>query len=224
MSRTLFIHIPKTGGTSINESGLVTTTSYKGLKPDIKKQMDIDPVGPHSFGPIFSSMVQKHLPFSYLSQEHLNRFNRVFAVVRNPWSRLVSFYNYADIMRETYKGDKKFIESKITWEEYLSRIEKFTMTPNFYWQHPYNNWGSQSDYVSYNKVDFLRQEYLQEDLSKYLGKDVDLPIVKPSLKVDYRTYYTEEQKQKVAEWYRVDINHWGFDFDTPATKNCWALR
>jgi hypothetical protein len=224
MSRPpLFIHIPKTGGTSIQESGLVSTTSYTGLKPELIKLLELD-LGPFSNGLIFGSTQQKHLPYNHLSLEYLNQFDRKFSVVRNPWARLVSWYNFADNISEIYrKYNKPWVQSKITWEEYLNHMETFDMTHNFYWKHPYDNWATQSTWVDTNKVDFLRQEHLQEDLSKYLGKEIELPVSNQSKAVDYRTYYTEEQKQKVAEWFKVDIDYWGFDFDSPATRNIWVL-
>lgn len=226
VNRTLFIHIPKTAGTSLNESGLVITTNYKGLKDNIKKQFDLNPRSPFSVdltldGQRFGQRVQKHIPYSYLSREYLNRYDRVFSIVRNPWARLVSFYNFVDSMSNNFSGTW-YHQPKISWEEYLDRMNFFTMTTNFWWQHPYDHWASQSDYISYKKLDFLRYENLYEDLSNYLEKDIKLPVVNQGKKADYRTYYTDEQAEKVANWFRVDINHWGFEFDSGATKNIWA--
>lgn len=231
MSRPpLLIHIPKTAGTSLNQSGLVIPTSYKGLKDEVKKQIEMDPRNAFTVketefeylsGQDFGQRVQKHLPYSYLSREYLNRFDRVVSVVRNPWSRLVSFYNFADVMGNLF-ANSWYHQPRISWDEYINRLDSFTMTPNFYWRHPYDNWASQSDYVSYKKVDFLRYENITGDLSEYLGKEVELPVVNRYKKADYRTYYTEEQKQKVADWFRVDIDYWGFDFESPATKNYWT--
>ena len=228
MSRPpLFIHIPKTAGTSLNESGVVIPTNYKGLKDGIKKQIEMDPRNAFSVdraftGQSFGQRMQKHLPYSYLSREYLNRYDRVVSVVRNPWSRLVSFYNFVDVIDGKF-SDTWYHQPKISWEEYLSRMESFVMTPNFYWQHPYDHWAAQGDYVSSdNRIDFLRYENLKEDLSEYLNKPVNLPVTNKSREVDYRTYYTEEQKQKVANWFKVDIARWGFTFDSGARKNYWS--
>lgn len=222
MSRPpLFIHIPKTAGTSIGESGLVITPSYKGLKPNIKKQMDMDPRGPYSVNRDFGDRMQKHLPYHYLDREYLARFDRKFSVVRNPWARVVSFYNFTDTWGIKWNPGW-YAQGKISWEEYLDRMDSFVMTPNFWWQHPYDHWAIQSDSVPDNRLDFLRYENLIEDLSNYLDKEIELPFKNKSKDVDYRTYYTEEQKQRVADWFRLDIERWGFDFESGAMKNYWG--
>jgi len=39
---------------------------------------------------------------------------------------------------------------------------------------------------------------------------------------NYKDLYTKETIQIVADWYQKDIEYWGFDFDTSATKNYWG--
>lgn len=221
MRPPLFIHIPKTAGTSIGESGLVITPSYKGLKSNIKKQMEMDPRGPYSVNQDFGDRMQKHLPYHYLDREYLARFDRKFTVVRNPWARLVSFYNFTETLGKNWNGGW-YVQGKISWEEYLDRMDSFVMTPNFWWQHPYDHWAAQGDSVPDNRLDFLRYENLIEDLSNYLGNQIELPFKNKSKDADYRTYYTDEQKQRVANWFRLDIERWGFDFESGATKNYWG--
>ena len=221
MSRTLFIHIPRTGGTSIQQAGIAVNTRNAGLKKDIQKQMEMDPRSPQSVSPHVASMVQKHIPYSFLDREFLNRYDRVFSIVRNPWARLVSLYNHKDSV--PVDGSWQRYRSTISWEDYLNRMDDFIMTPSYYWAHPYDQWGTQSDWVDIRKVNILRYENLQEDLNSYFNKSIDLPLVNQSKVVDYRTYYTDEQIEKVAKWYKLDIAQWGFNFDTGATKNYWSL-
>ena len=38
----------------------------------------------------------------------------------------------------------------------------------------------------------------------------------------YQDIYTSETIQIVADWYKDDIDQWGFDFDTSAQKNYWS--
>lgn len=219
MSRTLFIHIPRTAGTAIYESGIAAGTRNVGLKKDIIKYMEMDPRSPDTIHPRFANIVQKHIPYSYLDRDYTNRFDRVFAVVRNPWARLVSLYNHADSLN--VEGTW-YYNPKISWEDFLNRMDDFVMTPSYYWAHPYNQWGIQLDWINPNKVHILRYENLHEELNSYFGKTVDIPLRNESKKCDYREYYTDEQIQKVARWYKLDIERWGFDFESGATKNYWA--
>jgi hypothetical protein len=38
----------------------------------------------------------------------------------------------------------------------------------------------------------------------------------------YKDLYTDKTIQIIADWYKKDIDHWGYDFDSSATKNYWA--
>jgi len=43
------------------------------------------------------------------------------------------------------------------------------------------------------------------------------------LEGSYKDLYTPETKQIIGDWYKEDIDFFGFDFDTGATKNIWTL-
>ena len=38
----------------------------------------------------------------------------------------------------------------------------------------------------------------------------------------YQDVYTDKTIQIVADWYKADIDMFGYDFDTGAQKNMWA--
>lgn len=224
MSRTLFIHIPKNAGTTIKNNLKVVSVSEKYISKNRLEQMALDPFHYNTLGKSKFYFAQ-HTPYNYLEKDMISSFDRTFAVVRNPWSRLVSLYNYAQ--GETMKGFQGlwYYKDPISWESFLDRMDSFRMTPNYYWKTPYDHWGSQSDWVVDRgkiKVDILRYENLSSDIEKYFGQPYDLPYMNQGKKVDYRTYYTEEQKQKVADWFRTDIAYWGFSFESEATKNYWT--
>jgi hypothetical protein len=40
---------------------------------------------------------------------------------------------------------------------------------------------------------------------------------------DYRTMYTPKTRQMVADAFAKDIEHFGFDFEGPATRNTYTL-
>jgi hypothetical protein len=219
MSKTLFIHIPKTAGTSIAASCPVVQVTEEYLQDKKKKKFDMDP---NSYRTLTATNAfAKHTPYSYLDLEKISNFDRVMTVIRNPWSRLVSFYNFVDLLDMKMSGTW-YNQDKISWVDFLSRMENFKMTNSFYWNHPYDNWGRQSDWID-PSVDVLRYENLQEDVNSYFGKNI--PLLRKNVGLynnDYKDYYTEEQKEKVAEWFKPDIDKWGFSFDSGATKNYWT--
>ena len=45
-----------------------------------------------------------------------------------------------------------------------------------------------------------------------------------SIKEDYKNLYNDRTINIIAEWYKKDIEHWGFDFDTSARRNTWAYK
>ena len=72
------------------------------------------------------------------------------------------------------------------------------------------------------RCDILRLEFIDDELSPYLNLNTPY-IVRENggdYTRNYQDYYNNEQTiQIVADWYEQDIDYWGFDFDTSATKN-----
>ena len=78
-----FIHIPKNAGTSVRP--WVYPMSYKDTKqglPEFIKKIGLD----------------KHLPHSKLKPDSM--FDDQFAIVRNPWARVVSLYHEMARLRD----------------------------------------------------------------------------------------------------------------------------
>lgn len=220
-TRTLFIHIPKSAGTSISASCPSVATSPRYMTDKMLTVESMSVRNPNENSRAF----HKHLPFNYLDRHKIERFDRVFAVVRNPWERLVSLYNHADAIRPRMQKNW-YNQDKISWDDFINRIDTFRINPSYYWNHPYDQWGIQLDWVSIGdkvKCDILRYDHIQSDLNAYFEKNIDLK--KENVGVynkHYIEYYTEEQKQKVADWFRMDIEYWGFSFESGATRNYWT--
>jgi hypothetical protein len=70
----------------------------------------------------------------------------------------------------------------------------------------------------------LRFEKLNQDLCRYFS----IPEMSRARNVTamnegtYRDVYTDKTIQIVADWYKADIDMWGYDFDTGAKKNIWT--
>ena len=217
MSKALFIHIPKSAGTSISSSGICFPVSKIYMTDKFISLEDMS-----SYKPFM--IMHKHIPYNYLDVSKIDQFDRSFAIVRNPWSRLVSLYHYADLISPQVIGTRWF-QPNISFDEFLNRMNTFRMYSTYYWNHPYDQWGSQLDWVTKEnkvRVDILRYENLQEDVNAYFDRNVDIAQRNiGSYKSNYTDYYTKEQREKVAEWFSMDIEKWGFTFESGATKNYW---
>jgi hypothetical protein len=68
-------------------------------------------------------------------------------------------------------------------------------------------------------------EELEDDLSLYLGRSVRLKAANLTRqRYDYRSMYSDHLADLVSEYFRDDIEHFGFSFDGPATRNIVATE
>ena len=141
-----------------------------------------------------------------------------FAVIRNPWARMVSRYvmgiptSNTNDHGTTWNTFEEFLETRYVWTDKQ-------------WYDPIRSWSTQYDYVCDEndivRCDILRLEFIDDELSPYLNLNTPY-IVRENVgdyTRNYQDYYNEQTIQIVADWYEQDIDYWGFDFDTSATKN-----
>ena len=152
--------------------------------------------------------------------KHIELFNKAwkYAIVRNPWDRIISTFFYAK------KKEKQWINEQMTFKQYL-RIpfeDMKKMTPIFngisrlvlhsrpLYDHMANKTGS-CDYLNF----IGRFENLENDFD-IICKKLE---VKGSLKhrnkgnhEHYTKYYDEESRTLVANKYADDIKHFNYSF------------
>ncbi|MCB6178827.1 sulfotransferase domain-containing protein [Rhodobacter sp. Har01] len=147
---------------------------------------------------------------------------RAFAVVRNPWARTVSRWRFGRLAVE--QGNSPAGYCAETFEGFLEERHVWGGRP-FYWHRAIRGWYPQFDYVTDAdgaiRADVLRLEHLDQDLTAYLGT-APPPRRNTSGRFDWRAVYTPQTIQIVADWYAADIDAFGFDFDTAATRNFWV--
>lgn len=196
-----FIHIPKNGGVSVRHS--------------LELQPDVSLSNPYHFRYIdIADDVGRQLQF--------------FSVVRNPWSRTASRYHFGrQSARNWPESDpRRQYLAKATFADYVKdqRILPIPEHPNKPWMGPLSSWLNQLEWLRDESgrvvTDCLRLENLASDLSEYLGRAIVL-IDKnvTQSRYDYRSMYNDELTAIVAETFHDDIEHFGFSFDSPATKN-----
>ena len=206
--QVLFVHVPKTGGVSVEETVKAACSDARKARPALGRHASL-------------RKILKHEPqvIDYWS----------FGFVRNPWARMVSWYSMIsawdrrhgpasgkpqdvrhDSMRDgnvmwraaaAYSGFDEFV---LRGTEELPRVG----TPQIaYLRAPKLD----------REVDFVgRTENFAEDLQKVqiqLGLTPSVPPHKnKSRHGTYHDYFTEETRNRVAEVYAEDIELFGYTY------------
>jgi Sulfotransferase family len=134
------------------------------------------------------------------------------AVVRNPWSRVVSAWAYEKknpLKRFHQRGPLK--PELPSFDDFVRNLNKYSLIERawFTWATPQKEWIPNG--VTY----LLRFETLEEDFKKIqnlFGCSAPLKLVNTSDHEDYRTYYTPETQAIVADIFKDDIELFGYEF------------
>jgi hypothetical protein len=142
-----------------------------------------------------------------------------FAFVRNPWDRLVSVWAHLKGYRLKQKRQRPS-------NEYLERFQTFAYNVamgnyvNPVWKLVTDDWSQANPQVEWLKwgVDFVgRFENFDEDwvsLCTVLGIP---PVIlgkenNSSRETGYKQYYDDELRDLVGDYYKADIERWGYEF------------
>jgi hypothetical protein len=129
-----------------------------------------------------------------------------FAFVRNPWDRLVSRYAY--LLHNEKHPRHEFVQKMKGFDDYVA----WEIRRGKFFQHTYVT-GSDGKLI----VDFIgHYEKLREDFATVcsrLGVSADLPRANASSHRDYRTYYSDATRELVGNYFKHDIELFGYDFD-----------
>jgi hypothetical protein len=190
---SIFVHIPRTGGTSIS------TALRKYSDQEVKvlpEGLMIVPGGKHKNSTELAKTI-----------DNFDKYFK-FCFVRNPWDRFVSFYTWY----RTSNDFKKLNEVRhkmyrnMNFEEFIIHITKRAKL--------------QSDFILDKKdniiVDFIgRYEDLNDDFSKLcsmLNIEEKLPVMNSSKHKNYKKYYNKKTKDMVYKAVKKDIELFGYKF------------
>ena len=192
--KCIFIHIPKTAGTSI----LHQINNGQRIPRNHATWKEYQKRSPHFF-----------------------RYYFKFAFVRNPWDRAVSIYSYISQKEEakTTLGEVPlrdiFLNEIDSFEEYVMKF----LNKDIIYTHALlmPQWLFIMDEMDIMQVDFLgKYEKLDVDyelIKNMIGlKAPKLEKINTSYRKNYRDYYSEASKQKIAELYSKDIKLFGYSY------------
>ena len=217
--RFIFIHVIKTGGTSIREAlapharwpGGAAKSAWTRLRRRLDRTRLVPRLGLTAPEPL--AVLQAHATAAdvraALPEETFNRYFK-FAFVRNPWDWLVSWYHYLGQSPShpeyaVVSGMKDF-EGYLAWRVgHAFQLQKHMVA------------GPEGQLL----VDFVgRFEKLEEDFGKVcatVGVRADLAHHNQSRHRDYRFYYTNRTRELVETFWAEDIEFFGYQFDPPAS-------
>ena len=209
----IFIHIPKTGGTSMAlalESRAMKDDVMLGDTPKARRRRgrvkDVASAGrlwKHSTLADIDGLATPKQITSYFT----------FTLVRNPWDRVVSYYHWL--------RDQSFDHPAVR----LAQSHEFSAFIN----HQHTRLSLSSAPYAFYVTDlrgrercnaFIRLEHFQEDaepLWEHLGFRLELGHENRSNRSSYRRYYSDQDAELIRQVCAQDITRFGYKFD--ATSN-----
>ncbi|HWA10959.1 MAG TPA: sulfotransferase family 2 domain-containing protein [Opitutaceae bacterium] len=213
--RCIFVHIPKTAGNSVNRAFGVSWENHKDLRR-------------------YAAEIPAETFAAYAK----------FAIVRNPWDRIFSDYNYQR-KKSRPRSSKLFLfEESGRRRNFRTWLEQALADPHRYAPETWggevsdglHRWSPQVDWIRVNgriAVDrVLRLEHLQEDYDRARQAlrlpPLRLPHRNRRLHWHYSWYYDDAARDLVADYYAEDIATFGYQFDSrvehlwPVLQTCLA--
>ena len=202
-----FVHIPKTSGTSIR--------IWLRQHAETRNDASVLEIGYHS------TLPEMQLPAGYTS----------VAVVRNPWDRMVSFYEFSKFCKEQnfeqgggaiLQGvpheDMEFNE----WMKYVhqyyyttprhAEFLKYKIERQPFWFTPLT---PQTVWLPQDPTITIRFESLgvgYQKLHEIMKTSVKIPWIYKTIRKPYQEYYNDNSKKIVEKYFALDIERWNYSF------------
>lgn len=211
--KTIFVHIPKTAGTSVEAVlGMHGDKKDIGVVPYFNQQLDHE----HLYGGPLQHMTAQGIRATLNNESAFQSYFK-FTIVRNPWDRLVSALAWtgqkwargeelsaADFERQVAAAHALFVEA-------MSAGRPTKLPPFLYPQCLYVLDPDQRMLVDY----IARYENLTADwpvICARLGVELELPRRMKSHHRHYRDYYSAQTRDLVAEMYAPDLGLFHYEF------------
>ena len=192
--KCIFVHIPKNAGQSIEHVFLdLLDLTWETRAPLLLRNNDKTELGPPRLAHL---KAKEYVPCKYLTHEQFDSYFK-FAIVRNPWDRLVSFYKYFGY---TLRMDFKTFVIK----EFRENV----------WTRKYWFVAPQTEFVCDDEgkiiVNYIgRFEKLQNDFD-YVCEALNLPKIEvPRVNVSKKTHQegSKERAKKAFQRFKQVFRH-----------------
>lgn len=180
----IFIHINKTAGTSIGKAIGLPVKDHLTAKEVIAR------IGKDKWDTAYK-----------------------FTLVRNPWDKVVSHYEY-----RRKKNKTEIASRNISFSDWVKMTYGENKDP-FYYNNP-RSFQAQVEWLKDDKgkisIDFIGKfESINEDFNQIktvIGLDAELPHLNASRRTGYQSYYDDETRDIVASWFHEDIEVFEYRF------------
>ena len=221
--KCIFLHIPKNAGTSI-ESIISEGENTANLFPDHRTILDLEPFSVKKILHIYETKQQfstlRRLKY-FLQKDKLGNYYRTtnkekydnyfkFTIVRNPWSRVYSWYR--NVMKSIDHLNKYKVPQDCSFHDFImNHLEtQPALRPQFYWIQ---------DSDGNISIDFIgRFETLEADFNKVaeiinLGNN-SLPKMRFTGKsLSYLNAYNSTSKDIIWRKYKKEIEYFNYEFE-----------
>ena len=211
--RFLFVHIAKTGGTSVR-------AALEGLRwrDPWYYPMFICSRLSHLSGHRLATKLPRHAKIvaakELLPKEYFDSLFK-FAFVRNPWDLQVSSFHHIRRERPQYLGGHDNFADFLRWKLDPERPYQYHLDTSITLQSEYL-----IDLSGQVVVDFIgRYECLQDDFATICTRiGIQTPLLPharqaPDRQRDYRAYYSDATAELVAQYFARDIQMLGYRFE-----------
>ena len=210
-ARLVFIHIPKTGGTSI-EAALGMFHRWQDENTDAAFGLI---QSPQLMSRGWKSSFLQHLSYGELAElaptEVMTGYFSI-AWIRNPWERMVSVYSHTDT-HLLGQADQSGLQLRgLRFPDFVAALDGFEHVH----LRPQHEFIMTAD--GQPQVDFVgRFEYFTRDFAQLvrcagLSPGLALPHENASTHAEYRSLYDEASRRAIEHRYAEDIERFGYLF------------
>jgi hypothetical protein len=206
----IFVHIPKTGGTSLAqalEGRAMAGDILIGDTPKARRRRGrLAPLRAQARGRLWKHSTLADIDGIVTPEEIAGMFT--VTLVRNPWDRMVSYYTWARAQRFDHPAVR--LARSVDFAAFLD-----DPTTRAAWAAtPARHYMTTADAEERCRL-YIRLERFAEDaapLWEHLGFRIDLPHLNASARGDYRDYYTDRDAETLAAMAAEDIARFGYRF------------
>lgn len=201
-----FIHIPRTGGTSVeialNDIHHTDTTTFQFVNHLTKeKHPQVLTTTYLKYRHVNQNFVKSIL--NNLQYDYKNWYE--FTFVRNPYDRVLSLYEFYATRIWQNQSPKKFL----SLDDFLTQLENLQNLGNFYKPQTYWIDSPLTAKVHLHRFENIQQEW--QDICKTLSLDYKPLPHKNKSENRESVHLTDKQKETIYEYYKVDFLNLGYD-------------